>query len=196
MHQHAYPQRPTAISFRRFLTTQPGSDLASAAGQLSAELAAKDVALAMARNGEPEDVQPDVSYERDTTFSGDYSDLVVAFPDHHALTAFTAELGEAAWEARVRWLPDTDPPDAIQITRTDDGLPADFDSAREAIRGVSGCPLVLEEIEPREGEPVGRFETWLPDGFPDERVAYFVGGDWAVEVVSRGHERPASRGAS
>lgn len=196
MSQHAYPPRPVALTFRRFLTNDPATDLASSARQVSAKLAAKDVALAMARNGEPEDAQPAVDYERDTTFSGDYLDLVVAFPDHHSLTAFTDELGEAAWEARVRWLPDTDPPDVIQITRTDDGLPAAFDSAREVIRGVSGCPLVLEEIEPREGEPEGRFETWLPDGFPDERVAYLLDGDWAVEVVSRGHEHSRERGAS
>ncbi len=193
MPDNAYPPRPIALTFRRYLTTRPAEDLVAAATQLSAELAAKDVALAMARNGEPESAQPATAYERDASFSGDYSELVVSFPDHHSLGAFTAELGEAAWDAEVRWLPEADPPDIIRIARTDDGLLADLHAAREAMRGVALFPLPLVEIGPQEGQPKGRYATWLPEDFPDYQVASMDSEDWEVEVVSRGHERAGER---
>lgn len=200
MPENVYPPRPLALTFRRYLTTHPGEDLAAAATQLSAELAAKDVALAMAQNGEPEAAQPAIAYERDASFTGDYSDLVVSFPDHHSLGAFTAGLGEAAWDAEVRWLPEADPPDIVQITRTDDGLPADLGAAREAMRGVCHFPLALVEIEAldgqADGQPEGRYATWLPEDFPDYQVAYMDSEDWEVEVVSRGHERAGERSES
>jgi len=193
MPNNAYPQRPLALTFRRYLTTRPAEDLVAAATQQSAELAAKDVALAMARGGEPESAQPATAYERDASFRGDYSELVVSFPDHHSLGAFVAALGEAAWDAEVRWLPEADPPDVIQITRPDDGLPADLGAAREAMRGVCHYPLALVEIEAldgqADGQPEGRYATWLPEGFPDYQVAYMDSEDWEVEVVFRGHER-------
>lgn len=192
MPENVYPPRPMALTFRRYLTTHPGQDLAAAVTQLSAEIAATKVALAMARGGEPEAAQPATAYERDASFSDDYSELVVSFPDHHSLGAFTAELGEAAWEANVRWLPEADPPDIIRITRTDDGLLADLDAAREAMRGVTHFPLVLVEIEARDGQTdgqtKGRYATWLPEGFPDYQVACLPYEDWEVEVVFRGHE--------
>ena len=200
MPENACPPRPLALTFRHYLTTRPGEDLAAAATQLSAEIAATKVALAMARGGEPEVAQPHVDYERGTSFRGDYLELVVSFPFHHSLGAFTAELGEAAWDAEVRWLPEADPSDVIQITRTDDGLPADLGAAREAVRGVSHYPLALVEIEAldgqADGQPEGRYATWLPDDFPDYQVAYLPNEDWEVEVVCRGHICPGERSES
>lgn len=180
------PAYPLALAFRRYLTTRPYEDLAAAAGQLSAELAAKNVALALARGGEPREAQPAVCYERETDFRGDFSELSVSFPDHQTLGFFTAELGEAAWEAKLLWLPDEDPPDVVKINRTDDGLPADLDAARTAMRGVWGYPLVLKEIEPDDPGQEGGFATWLPEGFPTSQVTYLETEDWAVKVLSRG----------
>lgn len=187
---------PLALAFRRYLTTRPDRDLGAAVIQLSAELAAKNVVLALARLGERQAAQPAVDYERDTSFEGDYSELLVSFPTHRALELFTAELGEPAWEAQVRWLPHEDPPDVIRITRPDDGLPADFEAAREAIAGVSPFPLVLEQIRSRNEDPDGRYATWLPEGFPGEQVAYLQTEDWDVDVLSRAQKRPYTGGGS
>ena len=200
MPEDEHTSRPMALTFRRYLTTRPADDLAAAATQLSAELAAKEAALAMARGGEPGAAQPATVYERDASFSGDYSELVISFPDHHSLGVFTAELGEAAWEANVRWIPEADPPDVIQVTRPDDGLPADTRAARQAMRGVCHYPLPLVAIEARrgqpEGQPEGKYATWLPEEFPDYQVAYLPDEDWEVEVASRGHERSGERSGS
>lgn len=186
---------PVALAFRRYLATRPDEELGAAAIQLSAELAAKDVALSMARLGEPQATQPAVNYERDTSFGGDYSELLVSFPTHRALELFAAELGEAAWqEAEVLWLGENDPPDVIRITRPDDGLPADLWAAREALREVARSPLVLEQIKPSNRAPDGRYATWLPDDFPAEQVAYLRTEDWDVEVLSRAHTRPYATG--
>lgn len=182
---------PVALAFRRYLTTRPDEDLA-AATQLTAELAAKNVALAMARNGQQRDEQPAVYYERDASIRGDYSELLISFPDHYTIGFFTAELGEPAWEAELRWLPDEDPPDLIQITRADDGLPAYHEAVRAVIRGVSRYPLLLEE--PLEGQPEGRYATWLLQGFPTSQVAYLSSEDWSVEVLSRAQPQPNTGG--
>ncbi len=47
-----------------------------------------------------------------------------------------------------------------------------------------------------DGQPEGRYATWLPEGFPDYQVAYMDSEDWEVEVVFRGHERAGERSES
>jgi hypothetical protein len=171
-----------ALAFTRYLSIRPEEDLAGAATQLAAELAATRLALEMARRGEPEEDQPRVSYERETNFGGDYSELSISFTTHQVLALYARMLGEAAWEAEARWMGDEDPSDVVEITRADDGLPADAGSAIEAMRGVYGCPLPLWGLG---GEGPGRFATALPEDFPTETVAYMDSEDWAVKVLSR-----------
>lgn len=172
-----------ALAFTRYLSIRPAEDLAGAATQLAAELAATRLALEMARLGDPEEDQPQIGYERETNFGGDYSELSISFTTHRVLGLYARMLGEAAWKAEVLWTGDEEPPDVVEITRADDGLPADAESAIEAMRGVCGCPLPLWELG---GEGLGRFATALPEDFPTETVAYMDSEDWAVKVLSRG----------